>query len=261
MSGRPQPKSVAGEEKPTQLFQRKGLKKVQGEGTVRSLVTGQAQDAGDRTPQPAAAQAEPSAVAASVGAVQAPAVEDTPVAQAEVAPTPAAEPASAETETFQPSAPAAPAAVQSVQPGPQAQPVAPPPEAVAAPPAYEPTVQAPPASVPQPDVAPQAASPVQNVQQHQPVPVPAPDAGGAAAPVQKQKAKPKKTTFPQTEEDWARMRNVYNALHYQEGYRTLPEFIQEAVDRLCRELEEKYNDGERYNGDPNAVPKGRPIGR
>ncbi|NKX52320.1 hypothetical protein HER39_17440 [Arthrobacter deserti] len=79
-------------------------------------------------------------------------------------------------------------------------------------------------------------------------------------PQQPAPPKSKKTSFHQPLDSGDRMRSTYNATRHLTKYMTMSEFICAAVDKMCAELEEKYNDGERFDADPGAAPKGRPVG-
>ncbi|MCG2623014.1 hypothetical protein LVY72_14015 [Arthrobacter sp. I2-34] len=119
-----------------------------------------------------------------------------------------------------------------------------------------------PVQAPVPQYAPPVAAPVQQPfpaavpQYEQPVTAQAP----AAVPEQPAPPKSKKTSFHQPVGSGDRMRSTYNATRHLTKYLTMSEFICAAVDKMCAELEEKYNDGERFDADPGAVPKGRPVG-
>jgi hypothetical protein len=56
------------------------------------------------------------------------------------------------------------------------------------------------------------------------------------------------------------MRRTYNETRPLIRYKTLSEFICAAVETECARLEDLYNNGEPYEGDPTDVPKGRPVG-
>jgi hypothetical protein len=269
VSPTPPPVARGGNDNPLAKFKRGGLKKAAGSSVVAEMISTQQpeQPAAEPAPQPPVQDHEPPPAAA-------PATETAPVA----APAPATIPAPDAVRTAQevpqvhqePAPPqpqdiAAPAHVQALHAPAQAAPAALYGAAAAASAELPsaPPVQAPVAEYLPPFPVQQYVPPVQQQtvqgaipQYGQPAPAPAP----AAVPQQPAAPKSKKTSFHQPVDSGDRMRSTYNATRHLTRYLTMSEFICAAVDKMCAELEEKYNDGERFDADPGAVPKGRPVG-
>ncbi|KSU51570.1 ParB family protein [Microbacterium enclense] len=75
------------------------------------------------------------------------------------------------------------------------------------------------------------------------------------------KAKPKKLTIYQDEDDSARMRGAMVATIPHEGFTTLSKFAQEAIMEKVERLEQKYNGGQPFPAvGPGVIPVGRPMG-
>lgn len=123
---------------------------------------------------------------------------------------------------------------------------------------------------------PLAQAPVQVRETHdqtpaaQPAPVVPPAAPAPAAepdPVAQEAKKPKPKKAPTTTkksffepiELGKRMRRTYNATRHAEGHASLSEFIYSLVELECQRLEDLYNDGKPFEGNPDAIPKGRPV--
>ncbi|NKX55930.1 hypothetical protein [Arthrobacter mobilis] len=256
MSPTPPPVARGGSDNPLAKFKRGGLKKAAGSGVVAEMIGAKEYE------PPAAEEHQPETAPDTRTATEPPAADAAPVHVLETQPVQVGEsapaPAPLPTMSAPQEAPQPPAQeyVQSLPAPLQAYAASP-----AAAPAQQPSVQGPiepHAQAPQPQVQ---AVPLQgNVS---PAAAPAPVPSIPLQPTLQELPAPpksKKTSFHQPIDSGNRMRSTYNATRHLTKYLTMSEFVCAAVDKMCAELEEKYNDGERFDADPGAVPKGRPVG-
>lgn len=90
------------------------------------------------------------------------------------------------------------------------------------------------------------------------VPVPVPVPGGSSEP--RGARSEVKMTVTVGEERRARLRTAYTLTHLQEGHRTFSGFIAAALDAEVQRLEQRYNEGRRFENAERGVTRGRPLG-